>query len=487
MILKEVLNGLEIEEIKGSLEKEISGVAFDSRVVSNDYLFVAIKGFKSDGHDYIEQVINKGATAIIVENDVKVKEDITIIKLKDSRASLSKVSANFYGNPSKYMDMIGITGTNGKTTITYLIKSIFEKSSKRTGIIGTIGNIIDGELIKTENTTPESTIIQKSLRDMVDANVDSCVMEVSSHSLDLKRVEDCNFDVGVFTNLSRDHLDYHETLENYFEAKLKLFFMTKKANIINNDDRYGVEIVNRIANLNTPTITYGIEKKSDIFATNIDYHLEGVKFTLNTPKGKIDIHLNIPGEFSVYNALAAASCGYVYDISLEDIRDGLEMVEGVKGRFEIVPTNRDFTVIIDFAHTPDGLEKVLTTIEQFAEGRVVTLFGAGGNRDRTKRPIMGETVAKHADFLIVTSDNPRNEDPEKIIEDIIEGVEKVSKNYISIVDRREAIRYAIENAKPKDIILLAGKGHETYTIIKDEVLPFDERQIVLDILKDMEN
>lgn len=487
MILKEVLNGLEIEEIKGSLEKEISGVAFDSRVVSNDYLFVAIKGFKSDGHDYIEQVINKGATAIIVENDVKVKEDITIIKLKDSRASLSKVSANFYGNPSKYMDMIGITGTNGKTTITYLIKSIFEKSSKRTGIIGTIGNIIDGELIKTENTTPESTIIQKSLRDMVDANVDSCVMEVSSHSLDLKRVEDCNFDVGVFTNLSRDHLDYHETLENYFEAKLKLFFMTKRANIINNDDSYGAEIVNRIANLNTPTITYGIEKKSDIFATNIDYHLEGVKFTLNTPKGKIDIHLNIPGEFSVYNALAAASCGYVYDISLEDIRDGLEMVEGVKGRFEIVPTNRDFTVIIDFAHTPDGLEKVLTTIEQFAEGRVVTLFGAGGNRDRTKRPIMGETVAKHADFLIVTSDNPRNEDPEKIIEDIIEGVEKVSKNYISIVDRREAIRYAIENAKPKDIILLAGKGHETYTIIKDEVLPFDERQIVLNILKDMEN
>ncbi|WP_077367837.1 UDP-N-acetylmuramoyl-L-alanyl-D-glutamate--2,6-diaminopimelate ligase [Anaerosalibacter sp. Marseille-P3206] len=487
MILKEVLNGLEIEEIKGSLEKEISGVAFDSRVVSNDYLFVAIKGFKSDGHDYIEQVINKGATAIIVENDVKVKEDITIIKLKDSRASLSKVSANFYGNPSKYMDMIGITGTNGKTTITYLIKSIFEKSSKRTGIIGTIGNIIDGELIKTENTTPESTIIQKSLRDMVDANVDSCVMEVSSHSLDLKRVEDCNFDVGVFTNLSRDHLDYHETLENYFEAKLKLFFMTKRANIINNDDSYGAEIVNRIANLNTPTITYGIEKESDIFATNIDYHLEGVKFTLNTPKGKIDIHLNIPGEFSVYNALAAASCGYVYDIGLEDIRDGLEMVEGVKGRFEIVPTNRDFTVIIDFAHTPDGLEKVLTTIEQFAEGRVVTLFGAGGNRDKTKRPIMGETVAKHADFSIVTSDNPRNEDPAKIIEDIIEGVEKVSKNYISIVDRREAIRYAIENAKPKDIILLAGKGHETYTIIKDEVLPFDERQIVLDILKDMEN
>jgi len=487
MILKEVLNGIEVEKIEGSLEKEISGIAFDSRVISNDYLFVAIKGFKSDGHDYIEEAIKKGATAIIVENDVETEGDITIIKLKDSRASLSKVSANFYGNPSKHLDMIGITGTNGKTTITYLIKSIFEKSNNKMGIIGTIGNIIDGELIKTENTTPESTIIQKSLRDMVKANIDSCVMEVSSHSLDLKRVEDCNFDVGIFTNLSREHLDYHETLENYFETKLKLFYMTEKANIINIDDSYGSEIVKRISHLNTSTITYGIVKKSDIFATNIDYHLEGVNFTLNTPKGTVDIHLNIPGEFSVYNALAAASCGYVYDISLEDIRDGLEMVKGVKGRFEIVPTNRDFTVIIDFAHTPDGLEKVLTAIEQFAEGRVVALFGAGGNRDRTKRPVMGETVAKHADFLIVTSDNPRNEDPAKIIEDVVQGVEKVSSDYISIVDRKEAIRYAIENAKPKDIILLAGKGHETYTIIKDQVLPFDERQIVLDILKDMEN
>lgn len=488
MKLKQVLEGLEIEEVKGSLDKDISGVAFDSRHVSKGYLFVAIKGFKSDGHDYIEEAIKRGAIAVILESDVDIKEnDVTIIKLLNSRDILSKVSANFYEHPSKSMDMIGVTGTNGKTTITYLIKSIFENSGKKMGIVGTMGSIIDGVHIKTDNTTPESTIIQKILRDMVNMNVESCAMEASSHSLDLKRVEDCNFDVGIFTNLSREHLDYHETLDNYFEAKLKLFFMTKESNIINIDDRYGAEIVNRVSHLKTPIITYGIVEKADIFATNINYHLEGVDFTLNTPKGKTDIHLNIPGEFSVYNALAAASCGYVYDINLETIKAGLEAVEGVKGRFELVPTNRDFTVIIDFAHTPDGLEKVLTTIEQFAEGRVVALFGAGGNRDKTKRPVMGETVGKHADFLIVTSDNPRNEDPVSIIEDVVEGVKKVNDNYVSIVDRREAIRYALENAEPKDIILLAGKGHETYTIIKDEVLPFDERQIILDILSDKTN
>lgn len=486
MKLRKILEGLEIEEIKGSLDKDITGVAFDSRNVDKGYIFVAIKGFKSDGHDYITEAINKGATAIILERDVEIKDnDITVIKLLDSRASLSKVSANFYENPSKHMNMIGITGTNGKTTITYLIKSIFESNGNKMGIIGTIGSVIDGKLMKTENTTPESTIIQKYLKDMVNINIDSCVMEASSHSLDLKRVEDCNFDVGIFTNLSREHLDYHETLEKYFNAKLKLFTMTKKSNIVNIDEVYGAEIVKRVSHLKTPIITYGIVEKADIYATNINYHLEGVDFTLNTPSGKIDINLNIPGEFSVYNALAAASCGCVYDIDLEIIKKGLEAVEGVKGRFELVPTNSDFTVIIDFAHTPDGLEKVLTTIEQFAEGRVVALFGAGGNRDKTKRPIMGETVGKHADFLIVTSDNPRNEDPAKIIDDVLEGVKKANHNYVAIVDRREAIKYALENAEPKDIILLAGKGHETYTIIKDKVLPFDERQIVLDILSNM--
>lgn len=489
MKLEELINGLEVEKYGGNLGINISGVAFDSRKVSKGDIFVAIQGLKSDGHMYIEDVYNKGAAAVVVEKDFDkyIYSGLTVIKVKDTRTALARISSNYYGEPSKNMEMVGVTGTNGKTTITYLVKSIFEAANKKAGIIGTIGDVVNGELIKTGNTTPESLVIQKHLYDMLKAGTRSCIMEVSSHALDLKRVEFCNFDIGIFTNLTRDHLDYHNTMENYFNAKQKLFYMTTKSNIINIDDIYGAKIAENVSKLKTPLITYGIKGKADIFATDIVYHLTGVDFVLNTPNGSIDINFNIPGEFSVYNALAAAGCGIACDISLKAIKKGLESVKGVKGRFEIVPTNRDFTVIIDFAHTPDGLEKVLSTIDQFAEGRKIVVFGAGGNRDKTKRPIMGETVGKHSDLCVVTSDNPRFEDPQAIIEDVVEGVKKVNQNYVTIVDRREAIKYALENAKPKDIILLAGKGHETYVIIKDEVLPFDEREIVLDILKNMKN
>ncbi|HHV26846.1 MAG TPA: UDP-N-acetylmuramoyl-L-alanyl-D-glutamate--2,6-diaminopimelate ligase [Tissierellia bacterium] len=487
MKIKNIIKGLEVEKIYGSLEKDIKGISYDSRKVGSNYVFVAIEGFESDGHKYIDQAIEKGATALVVTKDIKVdEENITVIKVKDTRDSLARISSNFYGNPSEKMKLIGVTGTNGKTSITYLVKSILEKANMKIGIIGTMGSVIGDELFNTSNTTPESLLIQEYLYHMIEEETKACVMEVSSHSLDLKRVEYCNFDIGIFTNLSRDHLDYHNTIENYFNAKLKLFYMTNKCNIINIDDIYGRRIVEETKDLDISTITYGIVEKATIYATDIEYHLNGVDFKLNTPKGSIDILFNIPGEFSVYNALAAASCAYYYGIGLNTIKEGLQSVKGIKGRFEIVPTNRDFSVIIDFAHTPDGLEKVLTTIRQFSEGRVVAVFGAGGNRDRTKRPIMGETVGKYADFLIVTSDNPRHEEPGRIVDDVIEGVKKVNKNYIKIVDRKEAIEYAIKNARSKDIILLAGKGHETYTIIGDEVLPFDERQIVLDVLKKME-
>lgn len=484
MKIRNIIENLETEKILGSLNKEVKGISYDSRKVDSDYIFVAIEGFKSDGHDYIKEAIKNGASGLIVQKDIKLdREDITIIKVEDSRDGLAKVSSNFYGKPSKDMEMIGITGTNGKTSITYMVKSILENVNKKAGIIGTMGSVIDGEVFSTENTTPESLIIQEYLYNMLKEDTKSCIMEVSSHSLDLKRAEYCNFDIGIFTNLSRDHLDYHNTVENYFNAKLKLFYMTNKCNIINIDDDYGKRIVKETEDLNITTITYGIKEKATIYATDIEYHLKGVDFILNTPKGSVDISFNIPGKFSVYNALAAASCAYYCEIRLEDIKEGLEAVEGVKGRFEMVPTNKDFSVIIDFAHTPDGLEKVLTTIQQFAKGRIVAVFGAGGDRDRTKRPIMGETVGKYADFLIVTSDNPRHEEPGKIIDDVVEGVKKVNENYVKIIDRKEAIKYAMKNAEPKDIILLAGKGHETYTIIGDEVLSFDERQIVLDILK----
>ena len=482
MKLSKLINKENILDIKGSLDIEIDNVAYDSRHIDGNSVFVAIKGFKVDGHDFLEQAIKKGAKAIVVEEDVDF-DDVVIIKVENARYALAEISANFYDNPSSKFDLIGITGTNAKTTTTYLVQSIFETVKRRTGIVGTIGNIIDGKLFKTENTTPQSLELQETFDKMVKAEVDSCIMEVSSHALDLDRVSFSDFQVGLYTNLSVEHLDFHKNLENYFEAKLKLFYMTTKYNVINIDDEYGKKIIEKIKDLKTPLLTYGINDKADIYATNIVYHLDGVDFKLHTPKGEVDIKMNIPGEFSVYNGLAAASCAYVYDISLEDIKNGLQTIEGVKGRFEVVTTDEDFVVIIDFAHTPDALEKVLQSVKDFAKGRVVVVFGAGGDRDSSKRAPMGEAVGKYADFSVVTSDNPRTEDPEKIIEDVLVGTKAVTDNYVAITDRKEAIRYAIENKMENDIILLTGKGHETYIILGEEKFPFDEREIVKDILK----
>ena len=482
MKLSKLINKENILDIKGSLDIEIDNVAYDSRHIDGNSVFVAIKGFKVDGHDFLEQAIKKGAKVIVVEEDVDF-DDVVIIKVENARYALAEISANFYDNPSSKFDLIGITGTNAKTTTTYLVQSIFETVKRRTGIVGTIGNIIDGKLFKTENTTPQSLELQETFDKMVKAEVDSCIMEVSSHALDLDRVSFSDFQVGLYTNLSVEHLDFHKNLENYFEAKLKLFYMTTKYNVINIDDEYGKKIIEKIKDLKTPLLTYGINDKADIYATNIVYHLDGVDFKLHTPKGEVDIKMNIPGEFSVYNGLAAASCAYVYDISLEDIKNGLQTIEGVKGRFEVVTTDEDFVVIIDFAHTPDDLEKVLQSVKDFAKGRLVVVFGAGGDRDSSKRAPMGEAVGKYADFSVVTSDNPRTEDPEKIIEDVLVGTKAVTDNYVAITDRKEAIRYAIENKMENDIILLTGKGHETYIILGEEKFPFDEREIVKEILK----
>lgn len=486
MKLIEVLEGIDYELLKGSNEIDIFGIEHDSRNVCRDDLFVAIRGFSVDGHKYIKEAIKNGSSCVVVDQDVEIEDcGVTVVKVDDTLIALAKISSVFYEEPSNRLNLIGVTGTNGKTSTTYLIKKIFDEENRKIAVIGTLGSIIDGEMINNKNTTPESLTLQKYLKKMVDANIEYCVMEVSSHALALKRVENINFQVGVFTNLTEDHLDYHQTMENYYKSKLKLFNMTRKYNIINSDDPYGARMLKEITN-DIPTLTYGLNRNCDVYATDIVYHTSGVKFTLNTPKGSIPIKLKLLGEFNVYNALAAISCCIVYDIDLSVIKKGIESMDSVKGRFERVPIgDKDFNVIIDYAHTPDGLEKVLSTIDKFAEGRKVVVFGAGGNRDKAKRPIMGEVVAKYADVCIVTSDNPRFEDPDQIIEDILVGVKKGNTTYIAVTDRREAIRYALENAKPKDTILLAGKGHETYTIIKDRVIPFDEKQIVLDILKDL--
>lgn len=483
MNLTKLIDNYPIMEIVGNTDIDITGVQHDSRKIQKGNIFIAIKGNTVDGHNYISKAIENGAVAVVIEEDVVKSSDITYIKVNDSLDALGYISNKFYEMPWKKLCMIGITGTNGKTSTTYFIKSILDANDSKTGILGTIGAVIDEKLYKLENTTPDSLTIQENLHKMVKADTDICVMEVSSHSLELKRVDYMDFDIGIFTNLTKDHLDYHKTIEKYFNSKLKLFYKTKKNNIVNIDDHYGKEIV-KFAGSEAPLITYGIKEKADINATSIEYSIDKVKFMLSIGKEKSPVTINVPGEFSVYNALAAAAAGFSLGIDIHTIVKGLEAVKGVKGRFEVVPTNTDFTVIIDFAHTADGLEKVLTVIDQFAEGRKVVVFGAGGNRDRTKRPEMGATVAKHADFAIVTSDNPRFEDPDKIIEDVLEGVKSVNNNYIAITDRRDAIKYAIDNAQPKDIILLAGKGHEAYTIIGNKTYPFDERQIVLDIIND---
>lgn len=486
MNLKDILKDYTFKLIKGNVDINITGIENDSRKVKKGNLFIAEEGFTVDGHDYVHKAVENGAVAIVIEREVPIEGDIAVIKVEDSIDALARFSSIFHKEPWKDLKMIGITGTNGKTSITYFIRSILEVNKNKVGIIGTIGAVVENENVKLNNTTPNSLVIHDLLKKMVDVETDACIMEVSSHSLELKRVEYMDFQIGIFTNLTKDHLDYHKTMEKYFNSKLKLFYKTNKFNIINIDDIYGKKIA-EIVGKRLPLLTYGIETKADIFATNIEFALSKVKFTLNTPKGSTNIVLNVPGEFSVYNALAAAACAYSYGVSLEVIKNGLEAVEGIKGRFEVVPTNTDYTVIIDFAHTADGLEKVLTVIDKFAQGRKIVIFGAGGNRDKTKRPEMGETVGHHADLSIVTSDNPRYEDPEMIIEDILVGTKKSGGKYVKIVDRIEAIKYALDNAMSKDIILLAGKGHETYTIIGGKTIPCDERQIVLDYLNSKNN
>lgn len=482
MNLEYIIDNYKVNNIKGKRDIDIKDIKNDSRKIEKGDMFIAEEGYTVDGHDYVDEAMKRGAIAFVVEKDISLSDDVTVIQVEDSVEAMAKFSSNFYDKPWEKFSMIGITGTNGKTSTTYLLKSILKENGDKVGIIGTNGALIEEEEVNIDNTTPNSLVIHGILDEMNENNIDKCIMEVSSHALDLNRVKYMSFDVGVFTNISKDHLDYHETIENYFLAKKKLFFMTKKHNIINIDDKYGKRLVEEIKS-NVPIITYGIVEKSDIFASNIKHGLSSIDFTLNTPSGKIDIKLNTPGEFSVYNALAAAAVAYAYNTPLSNIKKGLEALKGVRGRFEVVPTGKDYTVIIDFAHTADGLEKVLKVIDEFARGRKIVVFGAGGNRDKTKRPEMGETVGRHADLSIVTSDNPRNEDPEMIIDDVIEGTKKSGGDYVKIIDRKDAIIYALNKAEKGDIILLAGKGHEAYTIINNEKFEFDERQIVIDYLK----
>lgn len=484
MLLSKIIAKYPILNIKGSTDIDITGIEHNSKKIVKGNLFIAQKGYNHDGHDYILNAIEKGAIAIVKDKDIKIDIDnITIIDVYNSTDALGYFSSKFYKDPWNKLCTIGITGTNGKTTTSYIIRNIIMMDYKRVGIIGTMGVVIGEEFLNVINTTPDSLEIQKSLYNMVDKNLDCCIIEVSSHGLEMKRVKYIDFNIGIFTNLSREHLDYHKDMENYYYSKSRLFLKTNQLNIINKDDIYGKRLLSDL-NSRVKTITYGFTD-ADIYPTNISYKDNKPCFVLNTPKGFVDIELSILGEFNIYNALAAAACCYGMGIDNDTIKIGLESFKGIKGRFEFIETNLDFDIIIDFAHTPDGMEKTLKTISTFNKGRIITIFGAGGDRDKLKRPEMGRIAGKYSDMVIVTSDNPRFEDPAIIANEIASGIIETHAVYITILDRKEAINYAIINAMPKDTILIAGKGHEDTMNIKGIDIPFDEREIILNILKKM--
>lgn len=480
MHLCELLKGVDYEVSFGEENIHINNIHYNSKEVSKGDVFFCMKGLKADGHKYAKAAFEKGAVAIIVENDIEELPNCTVIKVKDSRKALSLASANYYDNPSKKLKIIGITGTNGKTTSTYILKSILEEAGYKVGLIGTIANYIGKDRYEAERTTPESLELQKLFNEMVDKKVDYCVMEVSSHSLSLDRVYGIEFNYGIFTNLTQDHLDFHKTFENYFNAKLKLFENSTNI-IINTDDIYGRKIESYISRklTNKKIFKFSIDEASDFMAKEITINEKGIKFSISYNDKKLSFNMPIPGKYNVYNALGCIRLALNEGISAEVIQKAINKVV-VPGRCEILGNDK-FSVIIDYAHTPDGLSNILNTVKEFTKGRLICVFGCGGDRDATKRPIMGKIAAEICDLCIITSDNPRTEEPMNIIKDIVNGVSR--ENYTIIENRREAIKKSIDMAKQNDIIVIAGKGHETYQILKDKTIEFDEKKIVQEILR----
>ncbi|WP_317310207.1 UDP-N-acetylmuramoyl-L-alanyl-D-glutamate--2,6-diaminopimelate ligase [Clostridium thermobutyricum] len=481
MELKKLLEGLHYEIIKGKNDGEVKNVNYDSRKVLQGDLFVCIKGFTSDGHKFASKAIENGAKYIVCEEIVECNDDITLIKVEDSRKALAVIGSNFYENPKDKLKIIGVTGTNGKTTTAFMIKSILENAGKKVGLIGTIANYIGDEKLDTERTTPESLELHELFSKMVKENVEFCVMEISSHSLELDRVYGIRFQSGLFTNLTRDHLDFHKTFENYYKAKFKLFPRSEQS-IINIDTDWGKRVVEDLEALDIKNYkTYSL-KEGNIIAKDIVEHGMDTKFTVDLDGEKEEMLLPIPGNYNIYNALGAILACKNAGLKLRDIKEGLKDVS-VPGRCERVMKNMNlpYEILIDYAHTPDGLLNVLETCREFTKGRLISVFGCGGDRDKLKRPEMGDIGTRLSDIAIITSDNPRTEDEESIIEDIIKGVKE--GEYIKITNRREAIKKALEIAKKDDVILIAGKGHETYQILKTGKIHFDEREIIEEILK----
>ncbi len=489
MELKKVLEGIKNIKIRGNVDLDISNVENNSKKVTQNSLFVAIKGFDVDGHKFVEEAIKNGAIAVMLDMNadlkgIKIPAGITVIIAEDTRYALAIASCNFYDNPSRKFKLIGVTGTKGKTTTTFMIKTILEKQGYKVGLIGTIENYIGEDSIgKSTRTTPESLDLQRMFYQMVKEKMDYVVMEVSSQSLKLNRVAGCDFDIGVFTNLYKDHISEkeHTDLEDYFESKKKLFTMCRKG-FVNFDDFKGIKIVNTIKSCSFKT--YGIDNTADYLAKDITITNISVDYKVKIHGKNERIKVNIPGRFSVYNSLAAIAVTEYLGVSTENMKEALENIT-VSGRSELVPNKAELAIMIDYAHTAESLENILQAVKSYTKGRVICVFGCGGDRDKHKRPEMGEVSGRVADFSIITTDNPRTEEPEEIIKEIEEGIKKTKGKYTVIVDRREAIKEAIKMMNNKDIVVLAGKGHEPYQEINGVKYPFDEREIVKDIIKEL--
>ncbi len=491
MNLKSILSGLEGLKVKGSLDIEVNEIKNSSNQVQKGDMFVAIEGFDTDGHKYIGDAIKNGAKVIMAQADKLTKEmikdlpdDVTFILAPDTRYAVSICACNFYQNPSKKLKLIGVTGTKGKTTTTFMIKSVLEKQGLKVGLIGTICTYIgDKNLGDNDRTTPESLELQQLLSQMVKEKCDVAVMEVSSQSLKLGRVEGCEFEIGIFTNFSKDHISEkeHQNMEDYFESKVKLFSMCKYG-FINSDDIYANKLPKLVPNCTFKT--YGIDNPSELLAKDITVTNSSVDFKVKIGDKNQRVKTGIPGRFSVYNSLAAISVANKFGCSVENIQEALLNVR-VPGRSELVDNKKELTIMIDYAHSPESLESILETVKEYTQGKVICVFGCGGNRDSGKRPIMGEISGVLADYTIITSDNPRNENPSEIIEQIEKGIKKTKGKYECIVDRKQAIKKGIEILHKKDILVIAGKGHELTQEIKGEKYPFDEREIVHEIIEQL--
>lgn len=465
-------------ENKVLAETEITGVTCDSRQVKEGYVFVCINGTACDGHKFAPSALEQGAAVIVAQRDLGLDNQVLV---KDSRAAYSNLCAEWFDNPAKSLKLIGVTGTNGKTSVTYMLKKIIETAGYKTGLIGTIQNMIGDEVIASHNTTPNAYELNSLFALMKAKGCEYVIMEVSSHALDQFRVANLDFEAAIFTNLTQDHLDYHKTMENYLEAKKKLFSMCKTA-VVNSDDEYAQRLID---GLDCKVITYSLGNDSTYSAKGINYKPASVEYELVSDTMINHIKVNTGGKFTVYNSMCAAITALEVGIPIKTVTDGIASLSGVKGRAEVVPTGRDFTVIIDYAHTPDGLKNILSTFKECEKNRLIVLFGCGGDRDKTKRPIMGSIAVRNADFAIVTSDNPRSEDPQDIIDDILAGMTGAKNSYKVIPNRIEAIKYAVKNAQKDDIIVLAGKGHETYQILKEGTIHLDEREVVAEALQEL--